>query len=283
MPASFRSPTTTSFGHLHPTSSPDSSWHDRAIRSAASSDITGIRSAGDAGRSTTENSPFLKQPTAIVQPDGSFTAVADFSDNSPNTNFTAETSISDDEIDGTIGAAPSASVSISDQESNGETVVVDSATLSEGGFIAIHNGSASGDVIGASSYLEAGSHEDVEVTLNTTQSEDFTAVAMPHLDTDGDQTYDFPENDGPYTSNGSAVTDSAAVTITTGEQTTTEQTTEETTTEQTTTEETTTEEATTMETTTEETTTGDSGPGFTAVIALVALVAAALLAVRRDN
>jgi PGF-CTERM protein len=31
------------------------------------------------------------------------------------------------------------------------------------------------------------------------------------------------------------------------------------------------------------TTTGDSGPGFTAAIALIALVAAALLAVRRDN
>ncbi|GGN96452.1 DUF7282 domain-containing protein [Haloarcula pellucida] len=270
---------------------PDSTLNgdeDITVQAASGQEIDGTTNIAPGSevtvqiRSTTENSPFLKQPTAIVQSDGSFTAVADFSDNSPDTNFTAETSISDDEIDGTIGAAPSSSVSISDQESNGETVVVDSATLSEGGFIAIHNGTASGDVIGASSYLEAGSHEDVEVTLNTTQSEDFTAVAMPHLDDDGDQTYDFPENDDPYTSNGSAVTDSAAVTIVTGEQTTTEEPTTESTTEEPTTESTT-EEATTMATTTEGTTTGDSGPGFTAVIALVALVAAALLAVRRDN
>ncbi|MBX0324037.1 surface glycoprotein [Halomicroarcula sp. F13] len=271
---------------------PDSTLNgdqDITVQAASGQEIPGTTNVAPGTEVTvkissqSDASPFLKQPTAYVQADGSFTAVADFSENSPGTNFTASTAISDDEIDGTIGAAPSASVSISDQESNGETVVVDSATLSQGGFIAIHNGSATGDVIGASSYLEAGSHEDVEVTLDTTQSEDFTAVAMPHLDTDGDQTYDFPDNDGPYTANGSAVTDSAAVTIVSGEETTTEQTTtEQTTTEQPTTEETT-EEATTMETTTEETTTGDSGPGFTAVLALVALVAAALLAVRRDN
>jgi hypothetical protein len=34
-------------------------------------------------------------------------------------------------------------------------------------------------------------------------------IAMPHLDTNGNQAYDFPNADGPYTSNGSAVTDSA--------------------------------------------------------------------------
>ncbi|WP_254278951.1 DUF7282 domain-containing protein [Haloarcula marina] len=239
-------------------------------------------------RSTSSASPFLKQPSATVQADGTFTATADFSQNSPGTNFTVKTGISDDEIDGTIAAAPTASVSISDQESNGDTIVVDSATLSDGGFIAIHAGSASGDVIGASSYLEAGSHSDVEITLDSSQSEDFTAVAMPHLDDDGDQTYDFPDNDGPYTADGSPVTDSANVTVV-SEQMTTEEPTEEPTTEEPTEEPTTeepTEEPTTMSTeepTEEPTTTEGSGPGFTAVIALVALVAAALLAVRRDN
>jgi PGF-CTERM protein len=37
------------------------------------------------------------------------------------------------------------------------------------------------------------------------------------------------------------------------------------------------------EMTTEEETTGENGPGFTAAIALIALIAAALLAVRRNN
>jgi PGF-CTERM protein len=45
-----------------------------------------------------------------------------------------------------------------------------------------------------------------------------------------------------------------------------------------------TEETTTMDSGTDEAeTTEASGPGFTAAIALIALVAAALLAVRRDN
>ncbi|KAB1187801.1 MULTISPECIES: BGTF surface domain-containing protein [Haloferax] len=71
------------------------------------------------------------------------------------------------------------------------------------------------------------------------------------------------------------------------EETTTEETTEETTTEETTeettTEATTTEEETTTEAqTTEETATESQTPGFGVIVALVALVAAALLAIRRD-
>ncbi|WP_416840209.1 BGTF surface domain-containing protein [Haloferax sp. DFSO52] len=71
-------------------------------------------------------------------------------------------------------------------------------------------------------------------------------------------------------------------TETTTEETTAEETTEETTTEKSTTEETT--EGTTTETTEEpaEETTESSTPGFGIAVALVALVAAALLAVRRD-
>ncbi len=69
----------------------------------------------------------------------------------------------------------------------------------------------------------------------------------------------------------------------TTETTTTEETTEETTTttEATTTEETT-EATTTTAATTEETTTSSNTPGFGVVVALVALIAAALLAIRRD-
>ncbi len=72
-------------------------------------------------------------------------------------------------------------------------------------------------------------------------------------------------------------------TETTTEETTTEETTTEETTTETTTEETTTEETTTEETEEPaETTTESSTPGFGIAVALVALVAAALLAVRRD-
>ncbi len=240
-------------------------------------------------RSSDSSAPFLKQPTAIVQPDGTFTATADFSDEQPGANFTGQVRLSGDElgeeIDGRVAAAPVASVNISDQESDGETVTVDSASLSDGGFVVIHDGTlldgeVAGSVIGNSDYLDSGSHEDIEVSVDA-QEEDFTAIAMPHLDTNGNEEYDFPDADGPYTEDGSAVTDSANVTVVTSTPTPTPTPTDEPTATPTPTP---TEEPTEMSTPTDApTTTSGDGPGFTAVIALVALVAAALLAVRRNN
>jgi hypothetical protein len=127
--------------------------------------------------------------------------------------------------------APTADVTFENQTTDGTTVVVDSVTMSEGGFVAIHDsslfdGNVIGSVIGVSDYLEPGTHEDVEVTLYDVPGADFdvdrlpadeTLVAMPHLDTDGDEQYGFVatggEVDGPYTEDGNAVIDTAEVTV----------------------------------------------------------------------
>lgn len=113
----------------------------------------------------------------------------------------------------------SASVDAATQESDGRTVVIDSVDLAEGGFVVIHDaslfaGEVAGSVLGNSQYLEAGYHEDVEVTLDRPANETQQLVAMAHRDTDGDQTYDFPDADGPYTDNGSAVVDSFTALVT---------------------------------------------------------------------
>ncbi|WP_150123035.1 twin-arginine translocation signal domain-containing protein [Haladaptatus sp. R4] len=131
----------------------------------------------------------------------------------------------------TVDDNPMASVTFDDQTSDGTMVTVDSAMLSDGGFIAIHDsslldGKVLDSVIGVSSYLESGSHEDVSVSLfNVPGSdsdmsmleEDGTLIAMPHLDTDGNEEYDFVESegkaDGPYTKDGKAVLDDAKVTV----------------------------------------------------------------------
>ncbi|MDT3436589.1 BGTF surface domain-containing protein [Haloarcula sp. 1CSR25-25] len=264
------------------------------VSAAAGQEVTGDTNVAPGStlevemESESDANPFVLRPEADVGPNGTYTATADFSEYSAGTNFTVQTLDIDgssdfsDEEDGQIVAADTATVSISDQESDGSEVVVDSAQLSEGGFIAIHAGSASGDVVGNSDYLEAGSHEDVTITLDEPQDEDFTAVAMPHLDTNGNEAYDFPDADGPYTSNGTAVTDSANVTIVEEEQTEAPDT--ETEAPDTETEAPDTEtEAPETDMSTEVETTAEEGPGFTAAIALIALVAAALLAVRRDN
>ncbi|KAA9410233.1 PGF-CTERM sorting domain-containing protein [Haloarcula hispanica] len=237
--------------------------------------------------SESESNPFLDRPEATVESDGTFTATADFSDYSAGTNFTTQALDVDgdqigDEEDGQITDAETATVSINDQESDGSEVVIDSAQLSDGGFIAVHAGNASGDVVGNSEYLDAGSHEDITITLDEPMDEDFTAVAMPHLDTNGNEAYDFPGADGPYTANGSAVTDSANVTVGAEEPTDTPEEPTDTPEEPTDTPEEPTDTPEEPTDTATETTEAE-GPGFTAAIALIALVAAALLAVRRNN
>ncbi|MDT3436591.1 BGTF surface domain-containing protein [Haloarcula sp. 1CSR25-25] len=270
------------------------------VSAAAGQEVTGDTNVAPGSElevemeSESEANPFVLRPEADVGPNGTYTATADFSDYSAGTNFTVQTLDVDgdedfsDEEDGRIVEGATATVSISDQESDGSEVVVDSAQLSDGGFIVIHDsslleGEVAGSVVGNSEYLDAGSHEDITITLDEPMDENFTAIAMPHLDTNGNEAYDFPDADGPYTANGSAVTASANVTVS-AEPPETETEPPETETEPPETEteppETETEP---MDTETEATTTAAEGPGFTAAIALIALVAAALLAVRRDN
>ncbi|NLV10240.1 PGF-CTERM sorting domain-containing protein [Halomicrobium mukohataei] len=243
-------------------------------------------------KSSDSASPFGVRPEATVQQDGTFTTEgADFSDVSPGTNLTLQTnrggSPIGDEYDGRIGEVPTASVSISNQTTDGSTVTVDSVTTENGGFVAIHLNNASGEVIGNSEYLDSGTQQDVEISLDSALDENATVVAMPHQDTNDNEEYDFGDGDGadgPYTENGSAVTDSATVTIQTTEDTDTPTPEPETDTPTPDEDTPTPDEGddTATDDGGDETTTGD-GAGFGAVVALVGLLAAALLATRRNN
>ncbi|WP_218644780.1 PGF-CTERM sorting domain-containing protein [Natronomonas gomsonensis] len=173
----------------------------------------------------------------------------------------------------TVSAVPEASVSISDQTTDGESVTVDSASLSQGGFVTIHDGTlldgATFDSVrGTSEYLESGDHSDIEVSLDTPYEGDGTAVAMPHLDTNGNQEYDFVDTEGgeddPYTTEGGdIVLDDASLTVEGGMGETTE-----------------TDGMDDM-TETDGGSSGD-GAGFGAVVALLAILGS-VLAARRLN
>ena len=136
------------------------------------------------------------------------------------------------EGDGGDGEQPTASVTFDDQTTDGSSVTVASVTMSDGGFVAIHDstlldGEVIGSVVGVSDVLDAGTHEGVDVALfggvpgaefdQDALQEDETLIAMPHFDSNGNGTYDFVtsggEADGPYTSGGEAVTDDAMVTV----------------------------------------------------------------------
>ncbi|TSD15843.1 PGF-CTERM sorting domain-containing protein [Haloglomus irregulare] len=163
---------------------------------------------------------------------------------------------SDDEIvlDPAALTVRSASVDFEDQETDGDSVTVASVTMSQGGFVTIHDDTvgddAIGSVVGTSDYLAAGQSSNVEVDVDISASGQY--FAMPHLDTNDNEAYDFVSSegsaDGPYTTEGGDI-------VLAGAQVTVE------------------------ESGGDGTETGGQ-PGFGAVVAVLALLGAALLARR---
>ena len=296
------------------------------IRNAANQTISGQTNvAGGTDlqiriQSRDENSPFLVPLNTRVQsnddPDdmNEFTFTGDFSTRSGGVNFTAVIRRSGqeitDEFDGRLLGPPTATVTFEDQSVSSEVetqaVTVSSVTMdygsteNRGGYVAIHQGSASGPVIGVSNYLDGGTTNNVRIALNATLTEETTLVAMPHLDTDGDQVYEFgeaPGLDAPYTtSEGAPVTDDATISVvvdTPVPEPTPTQTPEPTPTptpsptpEPTPTDTAEPTPTDTPEPTEEPTptpTTTTTGPGFGVIVAVIALLAAALLAARRRD
>jgi len=154
-----------------------------------------------------------------------------------------------------------ADVSVDDQ-TGGDAVTVAEATLSDGGFLVVYNGS--GQIAGVSGYLDNGTHEDVTVQLSPALDRGQVVVAEARTD-DGDESFN-ASDDTPYTNeNDQPVGETAYVTVEDGATGTETATATE-------------GDAATDAATTESTET--SGPGFGAVAALVAIAGAALLARR---
>jgi PGF-CTERM protein len=132
--------------------------------------------------------------------------------------YTAGGDIVMDSTDVTV----SASVTVTEQTTDGTTLVVDRVELSEGGFVTVHDasildGAVFESIRGTSAYLEAGVHENVRIELDGEVTDETTLVPMAHKDTNDNQVYDFPdtegEEDGPFvTAQGEAVVDTAQVT-----------------------------------------------------------------------
>jgi major cell surface glycoprotein (TIGR04216 family) len=125
-----------------------------------------------------------------------------------------ETATPTGETNETTEAEVGSSVTFNDQQSSGQTVTVEQATLEDGGFVVIHD--ESGAVIGSSRYLPPGTYS-LAFTLDEPLQETSTLTAMLHRDTNGNELLDFVatggDQDGPYTSDGSPITDSAQVRV----------------------------------------------------------------------
>jgi uncharacterized surface protein with fasciclin (FAS1) repeats len=124
------------------------------------------------------------------------------------------------QIDGVL--LPASVVSINDQTvvrdtvNDVDSVMVEGTYVANGGFVALHEGNASGDIIGASGYLAPGFHGNesaIGIELDSQLSDTTTVVAMPHED-NGDQVF-VPSVDAPYTrgESNTPVVDSASVAV----------------------------------------------------------------------
>ncbi|WP_435079395.1 DUF7282 domain-containing protein [Halococcus sp. AFM35] len=117
-----------------------------------------------------------------------------------------------------------ASVTLSNGTTNGTRVTVDRATLAEGGYVAIHEGGYNGSnatetLVGATGYLDAGSYANVTVSLgnDSTLTDSGRISAVVYEDTDGDRAFQYVQSDGiedqPALENGTAVADTASLTV----------------------------------------------------------------------
>jgi flagellar protein FlaJ len=111
--------------------------------------------------------------------------------------------------------SPVATVTFTDQTMGGDSVVVDSVSMSNGGFVVVHQQNSDGEVIGHSRYLEAGTHRDVRVRLQRTYADEMTLFAVTYLDSNGNGEFDPPPGetaDTVYRASDSRVFDRATVT-----------------------------------------------------------------------
>jgi len=225
-------------------------------------------------RNSGGENPFLKQTTVDVGENGDWSAQFDLSDVPAGTNFTinvlsgGNTLLDDGAVDAQTVEAASANLQLASLDAPetaepGETITVTATVENTGGAEGTQNVSFvfEGETV---------STQEVTVSAGSTQQVTFEATA--------------PEETGDYT-HGVQVGDNevveATLTVESGGETTTTSTT--TTDETTTTSDDGGDTTTTSDEDDDTETTSTGQPGFGVAVALVALVAAALLAVRRNN
>ena len=100
------------------------------------------------------------------------------------------------------------------------SVTVDSVWFPRDGYVAIHDTTTNdegemvpGPVLGVSEYLAAGTHAEVAVDLDSEITADQSLIAMAHEETNDNTAFDFPDADGPYMRNGTAVIDPASIDV----------------------------------------------------------------------
>jgi PGF-CTERM protein len=99
---------------------------------------------------------------------------------------------------GTTGAGPA--ITFNDQNSSGETVLIQSATIPQDGFIAIYDSTRAGNrtekVIGASYLLNAGTSDNIRIQLDQPLNQTTSLTAVYHVDSNNNGQFDYVSSNG---------------------------------------------------------------------------------------
>ena len=108
-----------------------------------------------------------------------------------------------------VVASPVASITAGESTTTGDAVRIESASLSSGGWVVVHQDGINSTVLGKSAYLEPGEHQGVIIPLDKPVRENTSVYIVPHQDTDKDRQFDYEgppylpntkQTDGPYKS-----------------------------------------------------------------------------------
>jgi uncharacterized protein YndB with AHSA1/START domain len=160
--------------------------------------------------SSNDVNPFLMRVPTTVRSDGTFVFTVNLSSRSGGINISLAVRQGGDivspEYQGQLRGPPAAILEVDEDSGtvDGQQVVIDSVSSTDGGFVAVHEGSANGPIIGHSDYLAAGENEGVAVPLDDPPAgETRQVVAQLYLDTNYNEQFDFDptaeySSDGPY-------------------------------------------------------------------------------------
>jgi flagellar protein FlaJ len=113
-----------------------------------------------------------------------------------------------------IVSSPVAQVTFEEGDVENGAVVVDSVSISKGGFLTIRVYQDDGEIIGVSEYLEPGTHENVRIEVSSSPRQGAELFAVPHIDTNGNEEFDwteFTDVDKEYPEKRTSNSDSARV------------------------------------------------------------------------
>ena len=151
------------------------------------------RTPGQQSRVTRHHRALLAVPTAAVVVllsacgSGDGAPVADGDDVSPSSPATAGQTT--ELPGGEAGSGQQADLEFEDQTGDGSTVVVDTVSAPEGGFVVLTADGADDAVLGWAD-VQVGTSSDVEVSLDQPLEADTELVATLYADTDRDGSFD---------------------------------------------------------------------------------------------